>query len=196
MIIINSLIKGDNMLDFYESILNITKYDKKDALLLLEKTIKSEVCEVRKYVNEMSGLCKVISNNIKIKLNDLNFKVYMVNIKELFPELKEHVFLISSFKDSDSNLNYFLIDTTYGQFCYEENKILLDPFKSWPSENLKKSNEKLLNELLSNGYSFIDDNSFKEYLGSFTSNKVLYSLDNIILGNYGGKYETNKQNVR
>lgn len=62
------------MLDFYESILNINRYDKKDALILLDKTISDEIVEVKKHVNEMDGLCKVIFNNYGGNIYEENSK--------------------------------------------------------------------------------------------------------------------------
>lgn len=180
------------MLDFYELILNIGKFDKEKAARLIEKTITMEIDLVKAYVNEMDGLCKLLSNNIKIKLTDLNFKVKLVNTNELSKDLTEYEFLIVNFKDMDNKINYVLIDTTYSQFFPKENTVLAPNFNHWPANILKQNNSELLDNLLLSGYSFINDNDLKDYLSSFSNKEINYSLEDIIIEKYKGwENETN-----
>lgn len=58
------------MNEFYESILNIKKYNKEIVMKKINEIILEEINNVAIYVNNMEGLCKVLSNNIKYRLDD------------------------------------------------------------------------------------------------------------------------------
>ena len=85
------------MLDFYQTILNIQQWDSKQIISILERCIKLEMIEVDKYTDDYEGLCKVFATNLYEKLNSMGINVQMVNLNELYREMKEHVFLIMSY---------------------------------------------------------------------------------------------------
>lgn len=175
------------MLDFYQTILNIQQWDSKQIISILERCIKLEMIEVDKYTNDYEGLCKVFATNLYEKLNSMGINVQMVNLNELYREMKEHVFLIMSYQDLNNKFNYVLIDPTYTQFVKKDNMESPLYFEAWPSEILQNTNPNLLKNLINDKYSFIDDKNLQDYLRSFTNKPVNTTLETIILGNYKEK---------
>lgn len=174
---------------FYESLLYIKTYDKEKVLKEINKIILEELDDVMEYSSDLEGLGKVLSNNIKCRLDDINIQNKKINIKELGSNI-EHEFVLGMFKDKNKDMNYILIDPTYRQFVkkYE----ILNKLKEWPATLLEQSNSELLNNLLNSGSSLIDSNSFKNYINSFEIN---YNLDDVLLEKYkGDDYETNIKN--
>ncbi len=175
--------------NFYESLLYLKYYDKEKVLKEINKIITEELDDVMEYASDLEGLCKVLSNNVKCRLDELNIQNKKVNIKEIGSNI-EHEFVLGMFKDKSKNTNYILIDPTYRQFVkkYE----ILNKLNEWPATLLEQSNNELLNNLLNSGCSEIDSNSFNNYINSFG---IDYSLDDILLEKYkGDEYEADIKN--
>lgn len=175
------------MNEFYESILNIRKCDKKVVIENIFNIVLDELDDVTSYVNNMEGLCKVLSNNVKCRLDEEKISNKIINIKDLGTDV-EHEFIIANFKDLDNKINYILIDPTYRQFLKREGKPL--HFDEWPSTLLEESNSELLESLLNLGFSEINSESFKNYINSFGIN---YEFEDVILDK-GDINETNFKN--
>lgn len=175
------------MNEFYESILNIKKYNKEIVMKKINEIILEEINNVAIYVNNMEGLCKELSNNIKYRLDDEKIKNIKVNIRNLGAKT-EHEFLIASFKNQDGNINYLLIDATYSQFNVKKEKPL--HFSTWPTERLEKTNRELLNSLLKKGFTEINEETFKNYINSF---EIDYNFEDVLLKK-DDDYETNFKN--
>ena len=84
------------MNEFYESILNIKKCSRDIVMKKINEIIIEELNDVTTYVNNMEGLCKVLSNNIKCRLDNENIRNFKVNIKNL-GAVTDYEFLIASF---------------------------------------------------------------------------------------------------
>lgn len=175
------------MNEFYESILNIRKCDKEVVVKNIFNIVLDELADVTSYVNNMEGLCKVLSNNVKCRLDEEKISNKIINIKDLGTQV-EHEFIIANFKDLDNKINYILIDPTYRQFLKREGKPL--HFDKWPSTLLDESNSELLESLLNLGFSEINSESFKNYINSFGIN---YEFEDVILDK-GDINETNFKN--
>lgn len=176
------------MNEFYESLLNIKYYDYNKVLKEIKKIINEELSDVVEYTHDMEGLCELLSNNVKCRLDDINIKNNKVNINNF--NKPKHEFLLASFKDTDKKVNYVLIDPTYSQFLEKNEKLL--HFNNWPSTLLKQSNEVLLTDLLNCGCSIVDEKSFKDYMNSF---EIDCTLEDIILERYKeASYETDIKN--
>lgn len=160
---------------FYYDLLNIgkmkTNYD--DYFKNIEKIIEEETCLAKKDNPSLDRLCKVISNNINIRLKELNYDSKIVNTKEIY-DMYEHQFILSSYIDNNDNMNYVLIDPTYKQFNYQANIL-----------KVKEDGNLLLNNLLNNGCSIINDNDLKRYIGSIMHedniNKIDITISDIVL---------------
>jgi len=175
------------MNEFYESILNIRKYDKENVMKNIFNIVLDELSDVASYVNNLEGLCKVLSNNVKCRLDEEKISNKIINIKDLGTQV-EHEFIIANFKDLDNKINYILIDPTYRQFLKREGKPL--HFDKWPSTLLDESNRELLESLLNLGFSEINSESFKNYINSFGIN---CEFEDVILDK-GDINETNFKN--
>jgi hypothetical protein len=172
------------MLEFYEMMINIRKWDTNQVINILNNIIKKEEKLINNYTTDYEGLCKVFATNLYSELIKLGFIVNEVNISDIYKELKEHVFLILSYQDLNSKFNYILIDPTYRQFCKKKGVDSPFYFEAWPSEILKNINPNLLKTLLDDKYCYIDDKNLQDYLSSFTNKKVDISLENILLNKY------------
>ena len=165
------------MLDFYQTMLNIQKWDPKEAISIIERSIKLEMLENS----------NISTTNLYDKLNSYGINTKMINLNEIYREMKDHVFLIVSYQDLNNNFNYILIDPSYEQFVKKENKKSPLYYEAWPSEILQNINPDLLNNLLRNKYSFINDKYIQDYLRSFTNKEVNNNLETIILEKYKEK---------
>lgn len=170
--------------NFYESILNLRKFSKEDVLKELKIIIEEEISDARDYSETMDGFCKIISNNIKLRLDELNLNSTLVNLRD-YNSIIDHEFVLSSFKDKSKKVFYLLIDPTYSQFVKRNDSKL-----EYPIQLLENSNYELLTNLLNFGYSIIDNESFKNYMDSF---KLNLTIDEIILSK-GDLNETNIKN--
>lgn len=168
---------------FYYDLLNIgkKKLTEEEYLNNIKNVIEKETKISKEYNSDLDRLCKVISINSSLK--DLNIDSKIINTKDLY-DMYEHQFIISSYKDEQDNINYYLIDPTYSQFKHKDE---YDFDVVYPTDILKSSIEgqELLNNLLTLGYSKIDDNLFKRYIGSIMYeediNKIDINISDIIL---------------
>lgn len=154
---------GDTMKneEFYYKLLNIKQNN--NPLNTIKNIIKKNVKETN--TDNLEGLCKYFANNIKIDLQENNISVKKFDIKDFINIDYSHEFLIAFYFDQE--MKYILIDPTYKQFLKTENKKLIS-FNNWPSEVLiNLDGEELLNNLLTNHYSFITKKDLILYLKSF-----------------------------
>lgn len=139
--------------------------------------IKKTVDNVKKElenVTEKTGLCYYASNNILFDLQNENIETFMFNTKDVAQSPIDHYFLLA--KENDT----YLIDTTYSQFL---NNGTLRKFDAFPADVLSKTDigQKLLNRLLEDGYSKIDDDLLYAYLSSFNPTLLpFFTLDDLI----------------
>ena len=115
-------------------------------------------------VSGFDGLCFYFSNNIKSYLEEQDIDVKIFNIHDLTNVDYDHYFLIA---------DNFLIDLTYSQFLPKNGKLRF--FDDFPSNILKKSveGEKILSNLLNNGY-FKIENNLDLYLSSFKNKEDVH----------------------
>lgn len=169
-----------NLNEFYFDILNIGKNNDIDKIKLA--VVKERKILESKNISE-TGLCKVLSNLIYNDLRESNIACSIINTFEIFG-CYEHEFVLASTK-KEGKINYVLIDLTYGQFSNNGDNTLNRHFKHFPSEYLSKT--VLLEELLNQGYSFVDEEKFQEYLYSIHQDKKAigkFTLDDVLLKNY------------
>ena len=170
---------------FYYDLLNIGKKKTNDTEFnnKLNRIIEEET-ELSKKINpDLDRLCKVISININDRLKDLNIDSKIINTKNIY-DMYEHQFVLSSYIDQNDNVNYVLIDPTYSQFKDKGEYA----FKAiYPTDVLSKSEEGkiLLDNLMCLGYSKIDDNDLKRYIGSIMYeediNKIDITINDLVL---------------
>ena len=162
---------------FYYDLLNIDKKktDEKEYTNILDKIIKEEKDDYKTKYENLDRLCKFMANNIKYKLKKEKIDSKIINTKNIY-DMYEHEFVLSSFIDLDNNLTYYLIDPTYSQFMDKGEY----SFKAiYPPDILKKdeNGKILLNNLLEYGYSKIDDNDIKRYIGSLLYEEDINKID-------------------
>lgn len=162
---------------FYYDLLNIGKKNKTDLEYskLIDRIIKEETKLIKKDNPDMDRMCKVVSININSRLKDLNFDSKIINTRDLY-DMYEHQFVLSSYIDQDDNINYVLIDPTFAQFS---NKNEYDFKVLTATDFLGKTVEgkKLLTNLLCNGFSKINDNDLKRYIGSIMYESDINKID-------------------
>ncbi len=149
-----------------------------------ERIIDKVVGDVKKEitatnVQEMDALCRYASHNISYDLSSLGVENVVEDISEVTTIPYSHSFVIV--KTFEGPVLYYLIDITYSQFVPAKNK-QLRIFDAWPSEELKKSQsgELLLNRLLENGYSQVDDKLLSLYLKSFDPHvEIIFTLEDL-----------------
>ena len=166
---------NEEFLNFCHSILNIRKNDDEIIIQIVKKNKK----ELEEKTDDVSGFCKFIANNISIDLTSNHIRHTILNTKELIGGY-EHVFILVK-----SLNNYILIDPTYIQFKERKETVLNSKLDNWPASELLKSEQgqKIYEELIKLGFTFIDDDSFKLYLSSFNKNiKFDKSLDELTIG--------------
>lgn len=168
------------MLDFYETILNIKKWNTNDIITIINKTLEEELSSVK----DVEGTCKVLTTNIYDSLSKLGIRTIMINISDIYKELKEHLFLIVSYQDMEGKYNYILIDPTYRQFIKRGRKESPLYFSAWPSEILQNINPILLKNLIYYNYSYVDDKNLQDYFKSFTNKNVNITLERLLLQKY------------
>lgn len=125
------------------------------------------------------GLCYYACNNVCYDLDKLGIYAEMFNIREMAEVDYDHYFILTKENDKTKNI---LIDLTFSQFRKQDNSELRF-FDSWPLEELENSNQgkALANNLLNQGFSFIDNDDFYLYLRSFNPNlECFFTLDDII----------------
>lgn len=154
---------------FYYDLLNIgkKKTSNLDYTNLLNRIIEEETSYIKRENPTLDRVCKVVSTNINNRLKELNIDSKIINTKEIY-DMYEHQFVLSSFVDLDNNINYYLIDPTYSQFK-----------DIYPTDILKRTIEgkKLLDSLMCLGYSKIEDNDLKRYIGSLMYESDINKID-------------------
>jgi len=174
---------------FYYDLLNISK--RSNTLDTINNIVSQNRKELKDVGGSIDGLCKVAANNISLELHGKNIMHRILNTKEIL-NCYEHVFIIACYKEQEK-LNYILIDPTFEQFYEQQGRILLSSFENWPSTVLCKTEKGkiLLNNLLTNGYSIIDEVDVKLYLGSFVNeidpNIVGVKLSDVMTDSIGRK---------
>ena len=159
-----------NLDSFYTNILNIRKNNYEEVLKEIVLKNKKELTQNN---SSLEGLCKVLANNI---MNDLKaypgMTINVLDLNELIGV--DHVALIVSFYQN--GLKRYLVDPSFTQFTKTDNKTLIG-FDKWPSELIAKE---ILNNLLMNGFTPIDDYILNNYLNSFLEFKENFSLEETI----------------
>jgi hypothetical protein len=170
---------------FYYNLLNIgkKKISEQEYIDLLDRIIEEEKDEFEKQYPNLDKLCKAVSHNINSRLKELNFDTKIINTKNIY-DMYEHQFVLSSYVDLDDNINYVLIDPTYSQFRHKDE---YDFKVNYPADILSKTLEgkQLLDSLMCLGYSKIDDNDLKRYIGSLMYeddiNKIDITINDLVL---------------
>lgn len=152
----------------------------------IDSIIKNVVNRVKKEiakadVSEMDGLCIYASNNISYDLASQGVANLVLDISDMIFIPYSHQFVVA--KTLEGPAIYYLIDMTYSQFMPKENQKLL-MFDNWPSEELKKSvrGEQLLETLLNEGYTEVDDSLLELYLKSFDPKaEMVFSLNDLFI---------------
>ena len=159
-----------NLDSFYTNILNIRKNNYEEVL---KEIVLKNKKELTLNNSSLEGLCKVLANNI---MNDLKaypgMTINVLDLNELIGV--DHVALIVSFYQN--GLKRYLVDPSFTQFTKTDNKTLIG-FDKWPSELIAKE---ILNNLLMNGFTPIDDYILNNYLNSFLEFKENFSLEETI----------------
>ena len=151
------------------SILNIRSVDYKDEIY---EIVPDEMNNLNAQVDDVSGFCKYIANNIEVRLKELGIKTYNIDLNDIGVD---HVFLIGEYRNK--KMMRFLIDPTFEQFTRRDNKLLVR-MDSWPSDKINKDT---LNSLLEYGLVEIDEDILNDYLFSFGSDEVIDNLDSYLL---------------
>lgn len=156
--------------EFYNSILNINDIDKSQIV----KTIVSEEKEkLSLMVDDFSGFCKYITNQIQCRLEEQNINTYLIDLNHIVEV--DHVFLIAEYK-YNNNLVRWLIDPTYSQFTNDNSKKLVT-LDFWPSSKL---DNKILEKLLSDGLIKVDEQLFNNYINSFSRQLIKIDFENYL----------------
>lgn len=159
-----------NLDSFYTNILNIRKNNYEEVL---KEIVLKNKKELTLNNSSLEGLCKVLANNI---MNDLKaYPGMTINVLDLNESIEvDHVALIVSFYQN--GLKRYLVDPSFTQFTKTDNKTLIG-FDKWPSKLIAKE---ILNNLLMNGLSPIDDYILNNYLNSSLEFKENFSLEETI----------------
>ena len=159
-----------NLDSFYTNILNIRKNNYEEVLKEIVLKNKKELTQNN---SSLEGLCKVLANNI---MDDLKaYPGMTINVLDLNESIGiDHVALIVSFYQN--GLKRYLVDPSFTQFTKTDNKTLIG-FDKWPSELIAKE---ILNNLLMNGFTPIDDYILNNYLNSSLEFKENFSLEETI----------------
>lgn len=169
----------------YYKMLNIRQNNDGIPTNDLDHIIMRNKAEIKQNSTSVDGLCKVMSHNISIELRNKNIEHRIINTKDILGGY-EHLFIIAYFGDYE-HLKYALIDPTYEQFISKENMVLYGSFEEWPANVLEKTErgKELLTNLISKGWTEINNMQLKTYLGSFMNeidvNNINISIDELIL---------------
>jgi len=150
-------------------IFNIMSVDYKKEIY---EIVSEEISNLEGQVDDVSGFCKYMTNNIEVRLKELGIKTYVIDLESVGVD---HVFLICEYRNDE--MVRFLIDPTYEQFTRRDNKLLFG-MDYWPSDKLDKD---ILNNLLEYGLVELDEKVLNNYLNSFGSSEVVTNLDDYLL---------------
>lgn len=155
-------------MDYKNKLLNIRSIDHSQKIYDI---VLEEKNNLLLRVDDISGFCKYIANQIEARLKEICVKTYLIDLYDINVD---HVFLICEYRYQDEMVRY-LIDPTYIQFTKDIGKKLI-ALEEWPSDKLDK---RTLKELLSKGLVKLDNDIFNNYLNSFN-----YPINNIELDKY------------
>lgn len=170
-----------NLYDFYDSILNIKKEDNTDIEAIIQKMVGEEKEFVKGISKDLEGFCKILATNIRERLKDCGIKTYWIDLQELTGI--DHVVLISEYKSKEETKRV-LIDPSYIQFVKKNDAKLLK-LETWPSEKL--SDKTIIQDLLETGMTQLNDTKWKDYLQSFSKEKITTNLNQFLLEQSLGK---------
>lgn len=136
-------------MDLDELMRNIRKIDVANEI---EKAIEKVKEEYKGLITVQT--CKIYSSLLYEVLNSKHVPVRLVSTGDLGLTY-DHMFLLAN----DSNIRYYLIDLTYGQFNNNE-----------------------FNDLLRKGYQEISDKDINKYLEIVSEDKTDMKLDNLYYG--------------
>lgn len=165
----------------YNRILNLKGENIEDNINFIISEIKKEIDS---YNLDYSGLCKLISNNLSIKLNEKGIHNKIINLKTLF-DAYEHEFVICFYYFNGDH--FLLIDPTYSQFVNNKNQQLRENIlNNWPGDILNSTQEgqKILNDLLQKGYIELTEENLRLYLNSFGISSLISIEDLMEEKNY------------
>lgn len=152
--------------EFYYKLLNIG-YQNRDINQIILNSINEVVKEIKTTNQNLDRMCKVVANNIGIKLKDNKIDYRIVNLADY--NLYEHVVILCRTMVNDK-LQYYLIDPSFIQF--KNTKLFND---------LKLRNETIFNSLTSIGYAIVSELELYDYFKTFGYNKEMLNLNEIFL---------------
>lgn len=167
-IIIGDNMKKDDLISFYDEILNIGK-ENIDDKVIVEKISKKYI----ELSDNNEGLCKVISSNVSADLNDEGILNCIINTKKIGSPF-EHEFVIA--KKKKNPREYWLIDPAFKQFEFSKETLLNKKIKELPIYVLAKteSGKKISANLLTGGVVSASDYELKQYIDAFNTE---YNID-------------------
>lgn len=157
-------------MNYIDKLLNIKSIDHRQSIYNIVSEEKNSLLE---RVDDLSGFCKYIANQIEIRLKEIGVRTYLIDLYDIDID---HVFLICEYRYQD-NMERYLIDPTYIQFTKDIGKKLVT-LEQWPSEKIDKN---ILKELLSNGLVKLDNQVFNSYLNSFNYPEKNIELEDYLL---------------
>lgn len=163
--------------NFYYKLLNI-KQKENDIEPIIARVINIELQTLLSQVEEVDGFCMYLACNIGDTLSKNGINISYQNISDILNINYFHYFLIANTMINDE-IKYYLIDPSYIQFLKKENQVLTNKFKRWPGEILNQTQlgKITLKKLIKDGYTMIDENSMKLYLGSFINETDIRKID-------------------
>lgn len=165
----------EDLYDFYNSILNIKKEDNMNIEAIIQKIVGEETELVKGISKDLEGFCKILATNISERLNDSGIKTYWIDLQEL--TRVDHVVLISEYKSKEETKR-ILIDPSYVQFVKKNDAKLLK-LETWPSDKL--ADKTIMEDLLKTGTTQLNDAKWKDYLQSFSKEKISINLNQFLL---------------
>lgn len=164
-----------NLYDFYNSILNIKKEDNTNIEAIIKKVVLEEKELIKGISKDLEVFCKILATNISERLKDYGIKTHWIDLQELTGI--DHVVLISEYK-SKQETKRVLIDPSYVQFVKKNDAKLLK-LETWPSEKL--ADKTIMQDLLETGITELNDTKWKDYLQSFSKEKITTNLNQFLL---------------
>ena len=159
--------------EFYYKILNLNPFNND-----IEKEIKESINQItnsiRKTNHNLERLCKVVSNNLSILLSNKKIDNRIINLKNF--GLYEHEVIICRNMVNDQ-INYYLIDPTFNQFR-----------NYYPYNNLMKINKQIFNNIITEGYTKINNQTFNHYLQAFN-----YTQKSVDINQFFIEYKNRKK---
>lgn len=163
--------------NFYYKLLNINQKET-NIEPIIARVINFELQTLLSQVKEVDGFCMYLTCNIGETLTKAGVNISYQNISDILNIDYVHHFLIANTIINDE-IKYYLIDPSYTQFLKKEKHLLTDKFKEWPGEVLKTTilGQKVLEKLVKDGYTMIDEIGMQLYLGSFINESDIRKID-------------------